>query len=322
MQKVYVTRRIPEAGLAMLKAKFEVVVNPEDRPLTRKELLSNIADADGVLCLLTDRIDGEVFDSAKKTRGFANYAVGYDNMDVAEATRRKIPLSNTPDVLTNATAEMAWALLFSAARRVIESDAVMRSGTWKGWGPLQFIGQDVTGATLGIIGAGRIGRAFAMKSRGFDMKVLYTDEYPCQELEEKLGAKKVSLAELLAQSDFVSVHVPLMPSTRHLIDDKALSLMKRTAVLINTSRGPVVDEAALVRALKAGTIAAAGIDVYEHEPKAEEGLAELSNVVMTPHTASATVVSRNGMATKAAINLIAMIEGRRPPDCINPEIYN
>ena len=322
MQKVYVTRRIPEAGLAMLKAKFEVVVNPEDRPLTRKELLSNIADADGVLCLLTDRIDGEVFDSAKKTRGFANYAVGYDNMDVAEATRRKIPLSNTPNVLTNATAEMAWALLFSAARRVIESDAVMRSGTWKGWGPLQFIGQDVTGATLGIIGAGRIGRAFAMKSRGFDMKVLYTDEYPCQELEEKLGAKKVSLAELLAQSDFVSAHVPLMPSTRHLIDDKALSLMKRTAVLINTSRGPVVDEAALLRALKAGTIAAAGIDVYEHEPKAEEGLAELSNVVMTPHTASATVVSRNGMATKAAINLIAMIEGRRPPDCINPEIYN
>jgi len=321
MLKIYVTRKIPEAGLALLREKFEVVVNPEDRPLTRQELLANVADADGVLCLLTDRIDSEVFDAAKKARGFANYAVGYDNMDVAEAIRRKIPLSNTPDVLTNATAEMAWALLFAAARRVVEADAVMRSGTWKGWGPLQFIGQDVTGKTLGIVGAGRIGRAFAMKSRGFDMKVLYTDEYPCQELEEKLGAKRVSLSELLSQADFVSIHVPLTPGTRHLIDDRAFDLMKKNAVLINTSRGPVVDEAALVRALRQRKIAAAGIDVYENEPRAAEGLAELSNVVMTPHIASATVASRNGMAVKAAQNLIAMLEGRRPPDCINPEIY-
>lgn len=320
--KVYVTRRIPEAGLNILRPLFDVAMNPEDRPLTRTELLANIADADGVLCLLTDRIDAEVFDTARKARGFANYAVGYDNMDVAEATRRKIPLSNTPDVLTNATAEMAWALLFSAARRVVESDAVMRSGKWKGWGPLQFIGQDITGATLGIIGAGRIGRAFAMKSRGFDMKVLYTDEFECPEIESKLGARRVSLDELLEKSDFVSVHVPLMPSTRHLIDEKALAKMKKTAVLVNTSRGPVVDEAALVRALGNNTIAAAGLDVYEFEPKAVEGLSDLPNVVMTPHTASATVVSRNGMATKAALNLVAMLEGKRPPDCLNPEIYS
>jgi glyoxylate reductase len=318
---VYVTRKIPEAGLDILRPLFDVEVNPEDRPLTRAELLIKIADADAVLCLLTDRIDAEVFEAAKKARGFANYAVGYDNMDVPEATRRGIPLSNTPDVLTTATAEMAWSLLFSAARRVVESDTVMRSGAWKGWGPLQFIGQEVTGATLGVIGAGRIGRAFALKSRGFDMKVLYADEYPCKELEEKLGAKRVCLAELLRQSDFVSVHVPLMPATRHLIDEAALGLMKRTAVLVNTSRGPVVDEAALVRALRNGTIAAAGLDVYEAEPKAAVGLAELPNVVMTPHTASATVVSRNGMATKAANNIIAMLAGRCPPDCLNPEIY-
>jgi len=320
--KVYVTRQIPEAGLALLRERFDVAVNPDDRPLTRSELLANIAEADGVLCLLTDKIDAEVFDTAKKARGFANYAVGYDNMDVAEATKRKIPLSNTPDVLTNATAEMAWALLFSAARRVVESDRVMRSGAWKGWGPLQFIGQDMTGATLGIIGAGRIGRAFAMKSRGFDMHVVYADEYPCTELEEKLGARKVSLEELLSTSDFISIHVPLMPSTRHLIDEKALKMMKPTAVLINTSRGPVIDEKALVKALKEGVIAAAGLDVYENEPKPAEGLADLPNVVMTPHTASATFDSRNGMAVRAATNLIAMIEGRRPPDCINPQIYS
>lgn len=319
--KIYVTRKIPEAGLALLRPLFDVEVNPEDRPLTRPELLAKVADADGVLCLLTDKIDAEVFDTAKKARGFANYAVGYDNMDVAEATRRKIPLSNTPDVLTTATAEMAWALLFAAARRVVESDSLMRSGAWQGWGPLQFIGQEITGATLGVIGSGRIGRAFALKSAGFGMKVLYTDEYPCKELEEKLSARRVSLEELLEESDFVSVHVPLMPGTRHLIDEAALRRMKKTAVLVNTSRGPVVDEAALVRALRDGVIAAAGLDVYEAEPRAAEGLAALPNVVMTPHTASATVVSRNGMATKAANNLIAMLAGRRPPDCLNPEIY-
>lgn len=322
MYRVYVTRQIPEAGLAMLRERFKVVVNPEDRPLTRSELLDQITEADAVLCLLTDKIDAEVFDTAKRARGFANYAVGFDNMDVAEATRRKIPLSNTPDVLTHATAEMAWALLFAAARRVVESDRVMRSGEWKGWGPLQFIGQDVNGATLGIIGAGRIGRAFAKKSRGFDMKVMYVDEYPCKELEETVGARKVSLEELLTKSDFISIHVPLMPSTRHLINEKTLRMMKPTAILINTSRGPVIDENALVQALSEGVIAAAGLDVYENEPNTAKGLSDLPNVVMTPHTASATFISRNGMAVKAATNIIAMLEGKLPPDCINPQIYN
>jgi glyoxylate reductase len=321
MSKIYITRRIPEAGLELLKASHEVEINPYDRPLDRSEFLERIEDVDGVVCLLTEKIDAEVFQVARRAKGFANFAVGYDNMDVAEATRRRIPLSNTPDVLTNATAEMAWALLFAAARRVVESDGIMRSGAWKAWGPLQFIGREISGSTLGVVGAGRIGKAFAMKSRGFDMKVLYTDEYASDELEKNLGARRVGLEELLSQSDFISLHVPLMPQTRHLIDEKAFGLMKRTAVLVNTSRGPVVDEKALVRALANGIIAAAGIDVYEDEPRAAPGLSELPNVVMTPHTASATTVSRNGMATKAAINLIAMLEGKRPPDCINPQIF-
>ncbi len=321
MAKVYVTRKIPDAGLEILCRNFDVEMNMEDRPLARTELLAKIAHADGVLCLLTDRIDAEAMDAAEKVKGFANYAVGFENMDVAEATRRKLPMSNTPDVLTNATAEMAWALLFAASRRVVESDRLMRSGAWTGWGPMQFIGQDLTGATLGIIGSGRIGRSFAMKSRGLDMKLVYTDERPDTELEERLGARRVSLNELLATSDFVSVHVPLLPSTRHLIDAAALRKMKKTAVLINTARGPIIDEEALVEALKEGIIAAAGLDVYEREPLAAPGLAELPNVVMTPHTASATITSRNGMAIKAANNLVAMIKGERAPDCLNPQIY-
>ncbi|MBL8966013.1 MAG: D-glycerate dehydrogenase [Spirochaetaceae bacterium] len=319
--KVFVTRRIPEVGLELLRERFEVAMNAEDRPLSRAEFLAAIGDAEGLLCLLTDKVDAEAMDAAAKAKGFANYAVGFDNIDLAEATRRGIPVSNTPDVLTDATAEMAWALLFAVARRVVESDGLMRSGGWKGWGPLQFIGGDVAGKTLGVVGGGRIGQAFAGKSRGFDMPILYCDERPSEAMERDLGARRVSLDELLQESDFVSVHVPLLPSTRHLVDAAALRRMKRTAYLINTARGPVVDEAALVEALRAGRIAGAGLDVYEDEPRAAEGLAALPNVVMTPHTASATVSSRNGMAVKAARNLIAMVEGKRAPDCLNPGVY-
>lgn len=319
--RVFVTRRVPEPGLELLRERFEVEMNAEDRPLSRAEFLAAIGDAEGVLCLLTDKVDAEAMEAAPKAKGFANYAVGFDNIDVAEATRRGIPVSNTPDVLTDATAEMAWALLFAVARRVVESDGLMRSGGWKGWGPLQFIGGDVAGKTLGVVGGGRIGQAFARKSRGFDMPILYCDERPSEAMARDLGARRVSLGELLAESDFVSVHVPLLPSTRHLIDAAALRRMKRTAYLVNTARGPVVDEAALVEALRAGVIAGAGLDVYEDEPRAAEGLASLPNVVMTPHTASATVSSRNGMAVKAARNLIAMVEGKKAPDCLNPGVY-
>ncbi|GAB1483325.1 D-glycerate dehydrogenase [Treponema sp.] len=319
--KVYVTRKIPQIGLDLLAKECDVTMNLEDKPLSRADFLKAISDVDGVLCLLTEKIDGEAFEAAAKAKGFANYAVGYDNMDVAEATKRGIPLSNTPDVLTEATADMAWALLFAAARRVVESDKVMRSGKWPGWGPMQFIGGDIQGATLGIVGAGRIGAAMARKSTGFKMKILYTDAVPNPAFEAELGAKFVSFEELTAQSDYVSVHVPLLPTTRHLFTYDVFKKMKKTAYLINTARGPIVKEDDLVRALKEGLIAGAGLDVYESEPKMADGLAQLDNVVICPHTASATVSSRNGMAVKAATNLLAMLKGERAPDCINPRVY-
>ena len=318
---VYVTRLIPQEGIDLLKKHCNVEVNPEDRPLTREELLKKVKGRDGILCLLTDRIDAEVFDTALTAKGFANYAVGFDNIDVKEATKRKIPISNTPGVLTDATAEMAWALLFAVGRRVVESDRFMRTGKWGGWGPMQYIGGDVTGKTLGIVGAGRIGTAMALKSKGFAMKVLYTDAIKNEILEKELGARKVSFEKLIKESDYVSVHVPLLAETRHLINKDVLEKMKTTAYLINTSRGPVVNEAELVVALRNKEIAGGALDVYEFEPKMVAGLADLDNVVITPHTASATTASRTNMSLKAANNLLAMLKGKRPPDCVNPEIY-
>ena len=319
---VYVTRLIPVEGLTLLRETCNVEINPEDRPLSREELLKNVKGRDGVISLLTDRIDGEVMDTAKGIKGFANYAVGFDNLDVKAATARKLPLSNTPGVLTLATAEMAWTLLFAVARRLIESEKIMRSGTWPGWGPLQFIGGDVTGKTLGIVGAGRIGTAMALMSKGFAMKVLYTDEVANTVLEKELGAKKVSFEELLRESDFVSIHVPLMPSTRHLFNAKVFAMMKPTAYLINTSRGTRHQRGRTGGgAPQKNVIAGAALDVYEFEPKMVPGLAELANVVIAPHTASATKSSRTGMSVKAATNLLAMLKGERPPDCLNPEIY-
>jgi glyoxylate reductase len=235
-----------------------------------------------------------------------------------------VPVSNTPDVLTDATAEMAWALLFAVARRVVESDQVMRSGDWSGWGPLQFIGGDVTGKTLGILGAGRIGTATALMSEGFGMKVLYTDSSPQKTnpvLEKELGARKVGFEELLEESDFISIHVPLRPETRHLFNAASFKKMKKTAYLINTARGPVINEADLVEALRDKEIAGAGLDVYELEPKMAEGLAALDNVVTAAHTGSATEAARKNMSILAAQNLLAMLSGKRPPTCLNPEIY-
>jgi len=250
--------------------------------------------------------------------------VGFDNIDLKEATKRKVPVSNTPDVLTDATAEMAWALLFAMTRRVVESDKAMRSGVWNGWGPLQFIGGDVTGKTLGIVGPGRIGTAMALMSKGFKMKVLYTGASPGEinpVMEKELGARRVDLDELLEGSDFISIHVPLEPETRHLFDSGAFKKMKKTAYLINTARGPVINEADLVQAIKDREIAGAALDVYELEPKMAEGLAALDNVVTAAHTGSATVSARKNMALLAARNLLAMLKGKRPPTCLNPEIY-
>lgn len=321
---VFVTRMIPKEGIELLNETCDVEVNPEDRPLTRAELLEKVRGRQGVIGLLTDRIDGEFFEAAEGIKGYANYAVGFDNIDIPAATRRKVPVSNTPDVLTDATAEMAWALLFAVARRVVESDRAMRSGAWTGWEPLQFIGGDVTGRTLGILGAGRIGTAMAMMSKGFRMKVLYTDSSPEKTnpmLEAELGAKKVLFETLLEESDFISIHVPLRPETRHLFDAAAFKKMKKTAYLINTARGPVVKEADLVEALKQGEIAGAALDVYEFEPRMTDGLAALDNAVTAAHTGSATVSARKNMAILAARNLLAMLSDKKPPTCLNPEIY-
>ncbi|GAB6112897.1 2-hydroxyacid dehydrogenase [Desulfomicrobium salsuginis] len=319
--RIFVTRRIPEAGLTRLRASFEVVVNPDDRPLTTEELHRGIADADAVIGLLTDRIDAAFFDAAPNLKGYANYAVGYDNIDVAEATRRGIPVSNTPDVLTMATAELAWALLFAVARRVVETDAVMRSGAWTGWGPLQFIGADVSGRTLGIVGAGRIGTAMARMSAGFNMRVLYTSSSSRnEELERDLGARRVEFDELLRESDFISIHTPLRPSTRHLFNADAFRRMKNRAILINTGRGPVIREDDLVAALHAGEIGGAGLDVYEMEPRMAEGLKDCPNTVLLPHIGSATHSTRDNMALLAAENIEAMLAGTRPPTILNPEV--
>ena len=320
MFKVYVTRMIPEEGIELLKKYCEVEINPEDRPLKREELLDVIKDKDAVVTQLNEKVDAEFFDSAKNLKIVANYAVGFDNIDLKEATKRKIYVTNTPDVLTNATAELAWALLFAAARRVIEADKFTREGKFTGWAPNLFLGKAVTGKTLGVIGAGRIGQAFAKMSKGFDMKILYTANTPKEEFEKGTGAKYVDLETLLKESDFVSLHVPLTPHTRHLIGEKELKLMKKTAILINTARGPVVDEKALVNALKNKDIYAAGLDVYEKEPEITEELKALDNVVILPHIGSATDEARRDMAVLVAQNIIDVIEGRTPRTLVNKDI--
>jgi glyoxylate reductase len=321
---VFVTRRIPDAGLELLKEELGGFdMNPADRVLSRRELLEGVRGREAVLCLLTDRIDAKVMEAAgPKVRIFSNMAVGVDNIDLAEATRRRILVGNTPGVLTEATAEMAWALLFAAARRVVESDRFTRAGRFKGWDPLLFRGAKVSGKTLGVVGAGRIGTAFALMSQGFKMNVLYTGKTPQEALEKKLGARRVDLPALLRESDFVSVHINLTRETRHLIGRKELALMKQSAILVNTSRGPVIHEAALVEALKNRKIGGAGLDVYEEEPRFSKALARLDNAVLTPHIASSTTDTRNRMALLAAENLVAALKGERPRHLANPEAYS
>jgi len=319
--KIFITRKIPEPGLNFLRKDHEIEVFPHDRVPTKKEILEGLQGKDGLLCLLSDPIDADVINSEPKLKMIANYAVGYDNIDVNAATKRKIPVSNTPGVLTDATSEMTWALLFAVARRVVEADKFTRSGKFYGWGPLLMLGQDVTGKTLGIIGAGRIGTAFALKSRGFNMKVLYVDSMNNSKLEKELGAKKVEINELLEKSDFISLHVPLIPSTHHFIGEKEFKLMKKTAILINTSRGPIVNEKELAIALKEKWIFGTGLDVYENEPEITEELKKLDNVVIQPHSASATIESRTNMALLAANSMIAGLKGDIPPNCVNPEVF-
>lgn len=310
---IFCTRRLPQDPREILGDAFELRTHGADRPITRAELLDAVKGVSGLLCLLSDRIDRELFEAAGPSlKVVANFAVGYNNIDVAEAARRSVTVTNTPDVLSEATADLAWALLFAASRRVIEGDRMMREGRFHGWEPEMLLGQDITGATLGIIGSGRIGTAMASKARAFRMRVLYTGSKKRPEFEAATGGTFVGLEELLSQCDFLSLHCPLSPATTHLIDEAALARMKPTAVLINTARGPVVDEEALVRSLKAGRIAAAGLDVYEREPAMAAGLSELPNVVLLPHLGSATLGTRRKMVQLAASNIRAVLEGRAP----------
>ena len=323
MWKVFVTRRIPEPGLEMLREKCEVEVNPEDRVLTKEEIIEGVKGKDALLCLLTDDIDEEIMDANPNLKVISNYAVGFNNIKVEEATKRGLPVTNTPGVLTETTADMAWALLMAVGRRIVESDKFTRAGKFKGWGPMLLLGYDIYGETLGLVGLGRIGEAMVKRAHGFDMKVLYYDaNRRSPEDEKELGIEYRELDQLLAESDYVSLHVPLLPSTHHLIGERELGLMKKTGILINTARGPVVDEKALVKALQDGEIAGAGLDVYENEPALEPGLIDLDNVVLAPHTASATRETRTKMATMAAENLLAALEGKIPPNIVNPEVYN
>jgi len=316
-RKVLVTRKIPEEGINKLKEYFDVEVNELDRAFTYEELKERVKDKDGILCLLSDKIDEEIMDAGPKIKIFANYAVGYNNMDVEAAKKRNIYLSNTPGVLTDATADITWALLFATARRVVEGDRYVREGRFTGWSPTLLLGQDISGKTLGIIGAGSIGRAVALRGMAFKMKVIYYSRSRKEELEKETGAELVNLNELLKNSDYISIHTPLTEETTHLISDKEFEMMKDTAILINTSRGPVVDEKALVRALQEKKIWGAGLDVFENEPEVEAGLKSLNNVVLCPHLGSATEKTRIKMAVMAADNIVAALNGRKPPNCIN-----
>jgi glyoxylate reductase len=320
MMKILVTGRIPEEVVAVVRKEHFVEAHGEDRPMGRQRLLDLVGDKDGLLCMITDRIDEELLNRAHHLKMIANLAVGYDNIDVAAATLRRIPVSNTPDVLTDATADLTFALILATARRVVEGDKRTRAGKFRYWAPSLFLGRDVSGKTLGIVGLGRIGRAVAKRAKGFEMEVLYNDRRAVAAfLEKELGVAYADFGTLLAQSDFVSVHVPLNDETRYLIDSEALGKMKSTAYLINTSRGPVVDERALEKALREGKIAGAGLDVYENEPHVIPGLMKLENVVLLPHMGSATVETRTRMAQKATENLLTGLSGKRPPDCLNWE---
>ena len=322
--KVFVARVIPDDGLEPIHAAADAAVWPDELPPPRDELLRSIEGCDGVLTLLTDKVDAEfLYRAGPQLKVVSNYAVGFDNVDVAECTRRGIPVGNTPGVLTETTADLAWALLMAAGRRVAEGDRYVRAGRWKTWGPLLLLGPDVHGATIGIVGFGRIGQAVAQRAAGFGMTILYHDVQTLPtDVTAPLGATFATLDELFAQSDYLSLHVNLTDETRHLIDAAALRKMKPTAVLVNTSRGPVVDGTALFEALRDGVIFAAGLDVTDPEPlPADDPLLTLENCLVVPHIASASRATRGKMAEMAAANLLAGLRGERLPTCVNPEVY-
>lgn len=319
--KVFVTRGIYDEGLDLLKEKCEVEVWPGELPPSREILLDKVKDVEGLLCLLTEKVNAELFDAAPKLKVVANLAVGFDNCDIAEATKRGIPVGNTPGVLTETTADFAFALLMSAARRVCEGDSYTRSGQWKTWGPKILCGQDIHHATLGLVGLGRIGAEMAKRGKGFDMKVMYYDMYRREDLEKSMGLVYADMDTVIKEADFLSVHVPLTPETKHLINADRLKTMKKTAILVNSARGPIVDTLALAEALKAGTIAGAALDVTDPEPiNMDNPLLSAPNCIIAPHIASGSIATRTKMSVIAAQNILGGLGFGTMPAPVNPEV--
>ena len=320
--RVYVTRRLPQPALDIIRPIADFTLwDREDVPPAREVLLREVTQVDGLLSLLTDRIDGEVMDAAPRLRVVSNFAVGFDNIDIPAATKRRIVVTNTPEVLTETVADFAFCLMLGAARRLVEGDRYAREGKWKTWEPLLLAGQDMYRATLGLIGLGRIGSAVARRAKGFEMRVMYYDPFRREDLEQSLQIEYRPFSDVVRQADFISVHVPLSEQTRHLIGREQFAMMKPTAVFVNTSRGPVVDQQALAEALAARRIFAAGIDVFEREPvPTDDPLLAQGNAVVAPHIASASIPTRIRMATLAAENLVAVLQGKRPPNPVNPEV--
>jgi glyoxylate reductase len=318
---ILISQRLPEPAIQLARSRAEVDLHTGDRPLAKPELIARLQGKQGLVCLITDEIDAALLEACGDLRVVANVAVGYNNVDVAAATRLRVTVTNTPDVLTETTADFTWALLMATARRTVEGDRYVRDGRFTQWKYMVLLGADIHGKTLGVVGFGRIGRAVARRARGFNMRVLYQDAVAADPVTEReLGASRVDLATLLRDADFVSLHIPLLAETRHLINAESLRTMKRTAYLINAARGPVVDEAALAQALKEGWIAGAGLDVFEEEPKVHPGLLPLPNVVLAPHIASGSYETRGKMAELAVENCLAVVEGQRPPTPVNPEV--
>ena len=318
--RILITREVFDETIAYLREHCEVEDNQADVPFDVVALKAKLADRQGIMCALTDKVDADLLAAVPGLKAVANIAVGYNNIDVAACTARGVMVTNTPGVLDDSTADLAWALMLAAARRLTEVERLIRRGDWKGWRLKQWLGTDVHHATLGIVGMGRIGQAIAKRAAGFDMTVLYHNRTRvAADVEQRLNATYASLEDLLRRADFVILQVPYSPQTHHLIGANELKLMKPTAILINSTRGGVVDDAALVAALKDGTIRAAGLDVYENEPKLHPGFLELDNVALAPHVGSSTEATRRAMAMTAARNLVAALTGGVPPNLVNPE---
>lgn len=322
-KKIFISGKIPQVAYKLLSEEFDVTMNDSLELLTKEQIINNLHEKDALLCLLSDKIDRDIIDSSPNLKIIANYGAGFNNIDVKAATERKIPVTNTPIVSTTSTAELTIGLIISIARRLVEGDKITRSGNFNGWSPLFHLGTELSGKTLGIIGMGNIGKAVAKRAKAFNMNIIYYSSHPLDKKTEKeLNCKYMEFEKVITNSDFLTLHCSYRPSSFHMIGEKELNNMKTTAFLINAARGPLVDEVALLKALKNKKIAGAALDVYENEPEITSGLEKLDNVILTPHIGNATVEARNAMAKIAANNIIQALKGERPQNCINPEIFN